>query len=159
MAREVYNRANNCLNPVNTFADIVINTITELTNTKYFQFRESDGSVSKMMASAQKFAEEVERIPEKIFADKEIMTASLFMVLTDAKTREKIKKEMADSIFKDDLGEDFKKGYCQEERKVLYPDLGTVFKIRYDMEQEENSEKNYTNYTNFLSRCKKTSEQ
>ena len=142
-ATTVYERINDCTNPVTQYASFVNNTLTQLINPKAYTFKVAEGRVSEAIVSYQRVVREIARIPEKIKEDSEIMSASLFLSLTDPKTREKMKKEMAKSNYDEDEVS-FKKGYNIEARKVLYPDSKLIFKVLYELEQEQNSEKSYS---------------
>ena len=143
-ATTVYERVNDCTNPVTRYASIVNNTLTQLTNPKAYTFKVTEGQVSEAIVSYQRVVKEIGRIPEKIKENPEIMSASLFLSLTDPKTRERMKKEMAKSNYDDEEEISLKVGYDVEARKVLYPDSKLIFKVLYELEQEQNSEKSYS---------------
>ena len=63
--------------------------------------------------------------------------------LTNSKTREKIKKEMEKSIWKDEDKGVYREGYNKEQARVIAPCPDKALKVLRAMEMEENTEKMY----------------
>ena len=143
LARIVYDRVNDSENPVRCFVTYTTNTLMHLTNPKILTTKSDRHNAPKMISTLQKFLEKTHRVPEQIFNNKQLIACSLFYALTNSKTREKIKKEMEKSIWKDEDKGVYREGYSKEQARVIAPCPDKALKVLRAMEMEENTEKMY----------------